>query len=55
VRAIGADDVRRQVEPTLRLFEAAYYGQRPPQPDAFELAWTQAEALERQLAAEEAR
>lgn len=50
VRSVGDRRLRAWVEPTLRLFEAVYYGHRPPSPEAFEAAWTQAEAFQRHLA-----
>jgi hypothetical protein len=52
VRSIGAEEIRRRVEPTLRLFEAAYYGHRAPTPEAFAEAWAQAELVERLVARE---
>lgn len=39
VRSVNDRGVRAAVEPTLRLFEAVYYGQRTPEVDAFESAW----------------
>lgn len=50
VRAVNDPWVRRRVEPTLRLFEAFYYGQRPPGLEAFETAWNAAEEFERRVA-----
>lgn len=47
VRSVQSREVRRGVEPTLRLFEEVYYGRRAPSPRAFEAAWAAAEALER--------
>jgi hypothetical protein len=47
VRGVADRRVRRAIEPTLRLFEAFYYGQQPPEPPAFEAAWAAAESLER--------
>lgn len=52
VRGIGRDEIRAMAEPTLRLFEAAYYGLRDPSPGEFAVAWEQAEALNRLLATE---
>lgn len=54
VRSIHADDLRGLAEPTLRLFEAAYYGRKPPDPTAFANAWGRAEDLRGRLAATEA-
>jgi hypothetical protein len=51
VGAIGDRHVRRSVEPTLRLFEAVYYGHLTPSAEAFEAAWTLAEDFERLVAA----
>src|SRR5262249_3267074 len=39
VRAVPDPTARRRVEPTLRLFEAVYYGHRVPAPDAFAAVW----------------
>lgn len=50
VRAVADDAVRRRIEPTLRLFEAIYYGHRDPAPDAVAAAWDEAEAFERWIA-----
>jgi hypothetical protein len=50
VRAIPDAQFRTWVEPTLRLFEAAYYGHRTPTADAFEPVWTAAEAFQRRIA-----
>jgi hypothetical protein len=47
VRGVSDRRVRGAIEPTLRLFEASYYGRQPPSPSAFEAAWASAEALER--------
>ena len=52
VRSIGRAEIRSKVEPTLRLFEVAFYGHHAPDPLAFEAAWAEAEALERLLAGE---
>ena len=51
VRDLTDPEVRRLVAPTLRLFEAAYYGRHAPAPAAFAAAWAAAEELERRLAA----
>lgn len=47
VRGIGDPEFRAGVEPTLRLFEAVYYGHRAPTREAFEAAWASSEAFER--------
>ena len=52
VRSVPRADVRSLVEPTLRLFEAVYYGHTPPPVDAFEAAWARAQDLERLVAQE---
>jgi hypothetical protein len=51
VRDVAEARLRRLVEPTLRLFEAAYYGHQAPSPEALDVAWSAAEELERRLAA----
>jgi hypothetical protein len=50
VRSVADRELRRCVEPTLRLFEAFYYGHRDPSPDAFEAAWRLAEEFEQLVA-----
>jgi hypothetical protein len=50
VRSVGEGEIRRRVEPTLRLFEAVYYGREAPDPSRFEHAWGEAQALESLLA-----
>jgi Domain of unknown function (DUF4129) len=50
LRSVVDADFRGMVHPTLRLFEAAYYGHRPPSPEEFARLWTQAEAFERRVA-----
>lgn len=52
VRSVAHRDLRRTVEPTLRLFEAVYYGHRSPSPESFESAWALASEFERLLATE---
>jgi hypothetical protein len=47
VRSVENPGVRGWVEPTLRLFEAVYYGHRIPPAEAFEDAWAGAERLRR--------
>ena len=49
VRSIADGAIRPSMERTLRLFEDVYYGHRPPAADAFEAAWSEAEALEARL------
>ncbi|MFO0959046.1 MAG: DUF4129 domain-containing protein [Isosphaeraceae bacterium] len=55
VRSIGADEIRGLADPTLRLFEAAYYGRRAPDPAAFAQAWGRAEDLRGRLSTEAQR
>jgi hypothetical protein len=50
VRSTKNEQARRDVEPTLRLFEASYYGHRAPSAEAFDAAWHAAEALHGRLA-----
>ncbi len=50
VRSVGDRELKRCVEPTLRLFEAVYYGHVPPSPAAFEAAWALGERFEQSLA-----
>lgn len=50
VRSVSDADLRRLVEPTLRLFEVVYYGHRAPDPDRFDEAWSSAEAFRASLA-----
>ena len=52
VRSVGDRELKRCVEPTLRLFEAVYYGHVPPSPAAFEAAWALGERFEQSLATE---
>lgn len=51
VRSVVDRPLRGRVEPTLRLFEAVYYGRRAPTAAAFESVWAEAMAFERQVAA----
>jgi hypothetical protein len=51
VRAVADRELRRRVEPTLRLFEAVYYGHRAPSAEAFEAVWALAQEFEGLLAA----
>ena len=43
VRSVSATDARSALDPTLRLFEEAYYGHRPPSHEDFAAAWRLAE------------
>lgn len=52
VRSVDDRDYRGWVEPTLRLFEAVYYGGQVPARPAFEAVWAHAEAFERRIAQE---
>lgn len=52
VGTVSDREFRGWVEPTLRLFEAAYYGHRGPSAEAFEPVWAAAEAFQRRVAAE---
>ena len=54
VRSVADRPLRELVDPTLRLFEAVYYGQRSPTRGAFDDAWTRAEAFARRFAAGDA-
>lgn len=47
VRSVGDRQLRGLVEPTLRLFEAVYYGHRAISVEAFDAVWSRAEAFER--------
>ena len=49
-RSVADAEFRALVLPTLRLFEAAYYGHRPPTPDEFASLWERAEVFERRVA-----
>jgi hypothetical protein len=51
VRAIDDAAFRGCVEPTLRLFEAVYYGHRVPPREAFEALWVCAEQFEQRAGA----
>lgn len=55
IRSVARRDLKRCVEPTLRLFEAVYYGHRAPSADAFEAAWRLALEFEQIAAAEAVR
>jgi len=45
VRSVADAELRGLAEPSLRLFEAVYYGHREPEPEPFEAAWATAEEL----------
>ncbi|MDR3635018.1 MAG: hypothetical protein P4L84_14535 [Isosphaeraceae bacterium] len=51
VRTIDDAHFHACVEPTLRLFEAVYYGHRAPSREAFEAVWAFAEQFEQRAAA----
>lgn len=50
LRSVSDAELRRLVQPTLRMFEAVYYGHRDPTPEEFARLWEQAEAFEAQVA-----
>jgi Domain of unknown function (DUF4129) len=50
LRSVADAEFRALVHPTLRLFEAVYYGHRVPSPEEFASLWEQAEAFERRVA-----
>jgi hypothetical protein len=50
LRSVADAEFRALVHPTLRLFEAVYYGHRVPTPKEFADLWEQAEAFERRVA-----
>ncbi len=50
VRTISDRQFHAWVEPTLRLFEVAYYGHREPSRDEFEAVWKLADAFQRGVA-----
>ena len=52
IRSVPRRDLKRCVEPTLRLFEAVYYGHRAPSADAFETAWACAQEFEQAVGSE---
>lgn len=45
IRSVEDREARRQIEPALRLFEAAFYGHREPDLESFDRAWGEAEAF----------
>ncbi len=49
-RAVVDPEFRALMRPTLRQFEAVYYGHRTPSPGDFAAVWTSAEAFERRAA-----
>ncbi len=51
LRSVVDAEFRGLVHPTLRLFEAVYYGHRTPSPEEFSRLWAQAETFERRVAA----
>ena len=51
LRSVVDAEFRGLVAPTLRLFEAVYYGHRTPSPEEFATVWLEAEAFERRVAA----
>lgn len=50
VRAVDDRQFHDAIEPTLRMFEAVYYGHVVPSAEAFEKVWALAEAFERHAA-----
>jgi len=50
LRSVADADFRALVLPTLRLFEAVYYGHHVPSPEEFAQLWAQAEIFERRVA-----
>ena len=50
VRSVADRPLRRCVDPTLRLFEAVYYGHRDPSRDEIEVAWSLALEFEQIVA-----
>jgi hypothetical protein len=50
LRSVSDAEFRAQVAPTLRLFEAAYYGHRPPSAEEFAAVWAGVEAFQRRVA-----
>jgi hypothetical protein len=51
VRSVADRGLRAGVDPTLRLFEAVYYGHKVPSREAFEDVWSRAESFERKVTA----
>ncbi len=49
-RAVADPEFQTLMKPTLRQFEAVYYGHRTPSPVDFAAVWTSAEAFERRAA-----
>ncbi len=50
VRSIADGWIKARVEPTLRLFEASYYGHHEPTREAFDRVWQGAEELQARIA-----
>jgi Domain of unknown function (DUF4129) len=50
LRAVADADFRGLAQPTLRQFEAVYYGHRTPSTEEFAVVWQSAEAFERRVA-----
>jgi Domain of unknown function (DUF4129) len=50
LRSVSDAEYRGQVAPTLRLFEAAYYGHQPPSIEEFAAVWAGVEAFQRRVA-----
>ena len=50
LRSVADVEFRGLVQPTLRQFEAVYYGHRTPSPEEFAEVWRSAEAFERRVA-----
>lgn len=51
IRAVTDTSLRTTVEPTLRLFEAVYYGHHVPSATAFEAVWSQVESFDQRVVA----
>ena len=54
-RSVIDEEFQNLLTPTLRQFEAVYYGHRDPTPTDFATLWETAEAFERRVAAQETR
>jgi hypothetical protein len=50
LRSVSDAEYKGQVAPTLRLFEAAYYGHQPPSAEEFAAVWAAVEAFQRRVA-----
>jgi hypothetical protein len=55
LKAVSDGELRIMVAPTLRLFEAVFYGHRSPTEAEFAVVWSAAEAFERRIAGGVAR